>query len=215
MNAKTAAHDRVAEAIARGKLRRPDRCESCGAEGEVHGHHDDYRRPLDVRWLCRLCHAAEHAEEPDWFEAARVLRAEGLTYRAIAEQLGVGPSAVYKRLNPGAARRYSRASNGRRRGVKREHERAQIQREDRRGRCTRCCGLMGAGVPDDGVCSACRERESAEQRQRLADLWAAGATVEAIAADLGLTVPALRTKIARIRARSPGAIPHRYRVAQK
>jgi hypothetical protein len=34
-------------------------CEVCGVE-KVDAHHEDYSRPLDVRWLCRRHHAAEH-----------------------------------------------------------------------------------------------------------------------------------------------------------
>lgn len=38
-------------------------CEACGAE-EVQAHHDDYTRPLDVRWLCGKHHAAVHGGRP-------------------------------------------------------------------------------------------------------------------------------------------------------
>lgn len=34
-------------------------CEKCGAP-KAHAHHDDYTKPLDVRWLCRSCHGVEH-----------------------------------------------------------------------------------------------------------------------------------------------------------
>jgi len=37
-------------------------CE-CGATN-VHAHHDDYSRPLDVRWLCPRCHAIAHGRSP-------------------------------------------------------------------------------------------------------------------------------------------------------
>ena len=36
-------------------------CEVCGCS-EVHGHHDDYLKPLEVRWLCPAHHAQWHAE---------------------------------------------------------------------------------------------------------------------------------------------------------
>jgi hypothetical protein len=43
--------------------RRPDNCEQCGLKPEyeaLQGHHDDYSKPLEVRWLCRSCHQRHH-----------------------------------------------------------------------------------------------------------------------------------------------------------
>lgn len=36
-------------------------CEVCGAL-PTHGHHEDYGKPLEVRWLCPLHHMARHRE---------------------------------------------------------------------------------------------------------------------------------------------------------
>jgi len=46
--------------VRRGQLKRPDRCSQCGKIGRVDGHHDDYGRPDQVRWLCRSCHMKLH-----------------------------------------------------------------------------------------------------------------------------------------------------------
>jgi hypothetical protein len=44
-------------ALRSGKLVRPSRCSECGAEAKrIEGHHDDYSRPLEIRWLCKRCH---------------------------------------------------------------------------------------------------------------------------------------------------------------
>jgi hypothetical protein len=35
-------------------------CEKCGTADRVHAHHDDYSKPLSVRWLCRTHHDEHH-----------------------------------------------------------------------------------------------------------------------------------------------------------
>jgi hypothetical protein len=50
-------------AIERGELTPPPQCEQCGGNaGGIEGHHCDYNKPLDVMWLCRLCHRKWHAK---------------------------------------------------------------------------------------------------------------------------------------------------------
>jgi hypothetical protein len=55
------AHHAVKAAIAEGRLVRPARCETCAEATYAVAHHDDYDKPLDVRWLCRPCHSRHHA----------------------------------------------------------------------------------------------------------------------------------------------------------
>lgn len=55
-----AAHVAVNRAVREGRLVKPDACEDCGRALPLHGHHDDYSRPLDVRWLCVDCHFLRH-----------------------------------------------------------------------------------------------------------------------------------------------------------
>lgn len=52
------AQPKVMKALSSGKLTRLP-CEVCGKE-PADAHHDDYNKPLKVRWLCRKCHAEWH-----------------------------------------------------------------------------------------------------------------------------------------------------------
>ena len=59
---KRFAHHAVNNAVRDGKLAKPDVCQECGTGGKIHGHHEDYMRPLDVDWLCPACHGLRHRE---------------------------------------------------------------------------------------------------------------------------------------------------------
>lgn len=57
---KYAAKVITRNAIRDGKLIRAESCSECGSKEKVEGHHDDYSKPLEVRWLCEKCHKAWH-----------------------------------------------------------------------------------------------------------------------------------------------------------
>lgn len=57
---KDAARREMSNAIRSGHLVRPESCEACKKMGRIHGHHEDYSKPLDVIWLCVQCHMARH-----------------------------------------------------------------------------------------------------------------------------------------------------------
>lgn len=57
---KIKAREAVRQAIRRGDLSRGI-CRDCGTAKNVHAHHADYSRPLDVIWLCAVCHGELHA----------------------------------------------------------------------------------------------------------------------------------------------------------
>ncbi len=57
------AQTAVGNALRDGKIERQP-CEECGETRRVHAHHDDYSRPLVVRWLCPLHHHRHHADYP-------------------------------------------------------------------------------------------------------------------------------------------------------
>lgn len=58
---KRNAHVIVGNAIRDKKLFH-EPCESCSSINKVHAHHDDYAKPLNVRWLCPACHKKWHIE---------------------------------------------------------------------------------------------------------------------------------------------------------
>jgi hypothetical protein len=61
---KTAAKRAVRQAVEGGRLTKPKVCTSCGTQPPprlLHAHHyNGYDRPLDVIWMCHLCHSDIH-----------------------------------------------------------------------------------------------------------------------------------------------------------
>lgn len=59
---KTRANVKVKRALEKGILVRRNECERCGSGRNIHAHHEDYTKPLDVNWLCQKCHGLRHRE---------------------------------------------------------------------------------------------------------------------------------------------------------
>ena len=56
---KRAAHRALEWALHRGRVTKQP-CEICGMAQRPHAHHDDYTKPLEVRWLCPRHHGQLH-----------------------------------------------------------------------------------------------------------------------------------------------------------
>src|SRR5512139_1992098 len=114
-------HGVVRRAIASGALVRPDQCQRCGDKpplnkagvSQIHAHHEDHTKPLEVEWLCVACHriitpwpskpsgkafgvtngAAKLTETKVRFIR---MKAKKLSSRKIAALIGVDPRTVQR-----------------------------------------------------------------------------------------------------------------------
>ena len=98
------AHKLVAEARKAGTLL-DGPCEVCGSPGAALAHHDDYNKPLAVRWLCFQHHMQHHAalralqpRRPRAVEALLTYNGETLTVAAWANRVGLQPMTLYGRI---------------------------------------------------------------------------------------------------------------------
>jgi hypothetical protein len=99
-----AAHRLVHQAVRRGELiRRP--CEVCGSPKTDAHHRYGYDRPLDVAWLCRIHHFAEHGTPASAIhEAVAELIAAGHSQSEAARQLGISRQRVHQIAHRGERR---------------------------------------------------------------------------------------------------------------
>ena len=53
-------------AIESGMIPKPNLCSECHQPTpppQLHAHHEDYTKPLEIEWLCRGCHVHRHHGE--------------------------------------------------------------------------------------------------------------------------------------------------------
>lgn len=60
------ARDEFAKAVKLRLIKKPIICSQCRCRAmvkrDIHAHHRDYSKPLEVDWLCRSCHSQLHAD---------------------------------------------------------------------------------------------------------------------------------------------------------
>lgn len=60
---KRKTHNAVFLAIKKGKLKKPRICSNCKHKVKyIFAHHKDYKKPLEVEWLCGRCHYEIHCK---------------------------------------------------------------------------------------------------------------------------------------------------------
>ena len=96
------AHHLVFKAIKAGKLRQQP-CEVCSAK-TAYAHHNDYSKPLEVRWLCPLHHIQWHRANGVWD-----LRTQSFK-PWIIRRAKVRRTPTYISLPPDVARRLEKAA---------------------------------------------------------------------------------------------------------
>lgn len=113
---RVAAREAVAAEVQAGRLKR-EPCERCG-EVKTQAHHDDYSKPLQVRWLCQEHHTDVHreigapmgrqlrADSPGRPRAFRVTDAEWAQWTRATEAEGCSTMSAWavKTLNARAER---------------------------------------------------------------------------------------------------------------
>lgn len=66
---KARAHRLLNYYVRAGRIEKQP-CEACGTVERVVAHHDDYAKPLEVRWLCQAHHCQWHAKHGEAANAA-------------------------------------------------------------------------------------------------------------------------------------------------
>lgn len=90
---KGRAAQQLRDAVRQGKIKRQP-CEIC-QEPEAQGHHFDYSKPLEVRWLCPKHHREEHLFEPWQNEMRRAGYKGGFELSQLIEACGETFDTLY------------------------------------------------------------------------------------------------------------------------
>jgi predicted DNA-binding protein YlxM (UPF0122 family) len=99
------AQNLLEKAVARGAVVPAESCENCGLEPapfadgrrSIQAHHDDYNKPLDVRWLCQPCHH-------EWHQEHRAVPRLEVPVEPVDVLVGGFPSRAKTSVSPAAAK---------------------------------------------------------------------------------------------------------------
>jgi transposase len=136
------------------------------------------------------------------------LRAEGVPYRQVAEEVGVSMSTVVRWLRPDYAER-NREMSRRWKDSHREANRARDRDYMKRDKEPCACGKYKFAGTER--CGHCEQRHQAHRRRLVIErLWADGLSLREIADRLGMTHGHVNVEIARMRELGGYVVPHRY-----
>jgi len=91
---KTQAQNKLNYAIRKGVLSRLP-CEVCYTDKNVHAHHEDYTKPLDVRWLCFQCHKDTHPVD----DTDKEIKFEGAKHASLPGELNPNSNLTNEQVN--------------------------------------------------------------------------------------------------------------------
>lgn len=147
-------------------------------------------------------------------QEAKHLRAKGLTYQEVGNQLGVSMRTAYRWLNPIAAegdRKNSRAYKARNQKKIRAYNK--LYAETHKNKCARCGGEMDRGC-NSAICMSCRKAEVHARAELIVNWWAEGYKQGQIAKLLGWSRGHLSAEMDRLRAKGYH-LPYRRRTGKK
>lgn len=64
---KRRCYDKIKNALRYKKIQKKENCEYCDKKIKLVAHHYDYKKPLDVFWLCNQCHRDIHRRVKDFY----------------------------------------------------------------------------------------------------------------------------------------------------
>jgi hypothetical protein len=102
---KDKARARIRDAVRHKKITKPNHCEMCGKSIDdlslLDGHHEDHTKPLQIKWLCRKCHAVTSSKYTEDILRDAMLKAASMipkvSFLKMRSLTGIYPEVYKKR----------------------------------------------------------------------------------------------------------------------